>query len=411
MKNRILIALLAVSLSGCATVSDWFAEDEELEVRRLKPIEAMFQPQVKWDVTVGDGVQDYFSRLAPTVAYGKVFAASRDGLVVALDPETGQQIWQQDFANYDNYSFKKAILWYSNRAVSAKISGGLSAAYESVYFGTEDGYVYALEEATGSVKWKVGVKGEVISAPAVDAGVVLVNTTSGHLIALDPESGEQKWVTESDVPPLTLRGVSAPAAESGGALVGTPSGKLQVSILETGMVAWETQIASPSGATELERIVDIDVKPLVFGGNVFVVSYNGTLSAVELRTGQVIWTREYGSYRNISIDGNRLFVVDTKSNLYAIDRRSGVELWSNVALRDRNITSATPHAGYVVVGDKYGFVHWFTQDEGKLVARLEVGSDDEDEAIFTGPVSAGNTLYVKTREGKLAAITQDESPE
>ena len=408
MKNRLIITLLALSLSGCATVSDWFADDEELEIRRLKPIEAAFEPEVKWDIHVGDGVQDYFSRLAPAVAYGKVFAASRDGIVVAMDQQTGKKIWEQDFANYDNYSFKKAMLWYSNRAVSAKISGGLSVAYQSVYFGTEDGYVYALEEATGELKWKVGVKGEVISAPAVDAGVVLVNTTSGHLIALNPENGEQKWVTESDVPPLTLRGVSAPAADSGGALIGTPSGKLKVSILETGMVAWETQIASPSGATELERIVDIDVKPLVFGGNVFVVSYNGTLSAVELRTGQVIWTREYGSYRNISIDGNRLFVVDNSSNLFAIDRRSGVELWSNVGLKDRNITSATPHGEYVVVGDMFGFVHWFTQEEGKLVAQLAVGDDDEDEAIFTGPVSADNILYVQTRDGKVAAVTQPQ---
>jgi len=400
--------LLALSLSGCATVSDWFADDEEIEIRRLKPIEAAFQPEIKWDIDVGDGVQDYFSRLAPAVAYGKVFAASRDGIVVAMDQETGKKIWEQDFANYENYSFKKAMLWYSNRAVSAKISGGLSVAYQTVYFGTEDGYVYALEEATGELKWKVGVKGEVISAPAIDAGVVLVNTTSGHLIALNPENGEQKWVTEADVPPLTLRGVSAPAADSGGALIGTPSGKLKVSILETGMVAWETQIASPSGATELERIVDIDVKPLVFGGNVFVVSYNGTLSAVELRTGQVIWTREYASYRNISIDGNRLFVVDHSSNIYAIDRRSGVELWSNVGLKDRNITSATPHGSYVVVGDMYGFVHWFTQDEGKLVAQLAVGDDDEDEAIFSGPISADNILYVQTRDGKVAAVTQPQ---
>jgi len=408
VKNKLLIALLAFSLSGCATVSDWFADDDELEVRRLKPIDALFEPEIKWDIEVGDGVQDYFSRLAPAVAYGKVFAASRDGIVVAVDQETGKKIWEQDFANYDNYSLKKAMLWYSNRAVSAKISGGLSVAYQSVYFGTEDGYVYALEEATGALKWKVGVKGEVISAPAIDAGIVLVNTTSGHLIALDPESGEQKWLTESDVPPLTLRGVSAPAADSGGALIGTPSGKLKVSILETGMVAWETQIASPSGATELERIVDIDVKPLVFGGNVFVVSYNGTLSAVELRTGQVIWTREYGSYRNISINGNSLFVVDNSSNIYAIDRRSGVELWSNVGLKDRNITSATPHGDYVVVGDMFGFLHWFTQDEGKLVAQLAVGDDDEDEAIFTGPISAGNILYVQTRDGKIAAITQPQ---
>lgn len=405
MKNKLLIALLAFSLGGCASVSDWFSDEEELEIRRLKPIEASFEAQIKWEKSVGDGVQDFFSRLTPAVAYGKVYAASRDGIVIALDAKTGKKLWEQDFANYDNFSWKKALLWYSNRAVSAKISGGLTVAYGAVYFGTEDGYVYALEEATGKLKWKVGVLGEVIAAPAVDAGFVLVNTTSGHLVALSPETGEQKWVNESDVPPLSLRGVSAPTADSGGALIGTPSGKLQVSILETGLVAWETQIAKPSGATELERIVDIDAKPLVFAGNVFVISYNGTLSAVELRTGQVIWTREYGSYRNLSIAGNRIFAVDNDSNLYAIDRRSGVELWSNVALKQRNITSATPHGDYIVVGDKYGFVHWFTQDEGKLVAQLEVGDDDEDEGIYTHPVSADGFLYVKTREGRLAAIT------
>jgi outer membrane protein assembly factor BamB len=59
-----------------------------------------------------------------------------------------------------------------------------------------------------------------------------------------------------------------------------------------------------------------------------------------------------------------------------------------------------------VVGDKYGFIHWFTQDEGKLVARIAVGDDDEDEGIYVEPVSADDVLYVQTRDGKLAAVTQ-----
>jgi outer membrane protein assembly factor BamB len=118
VKNKLIIAALALSLSGCATISDWFADNDELEIRRLKPIEAQFQPTIKWDAQVGDGVYDYFSRLTPAVGYGKVFVASRDGDVVALDPETGKPVWEQDFANYDNYSLKKALLWYSNRGVS-----------------------------------------------------------------------------------------------------------------------------------------------------------------------------------------------------------------------------------------------------------------------------------------------------
>ena len=49
----------SVMLSGCSTVSDWFADEEELEIRRLKPIQSQFTPQVKWDKDIGDGVDHY----------------------------------------------------------------------------------------------------------------------------------------------------------------------------------------------------------------------------------------------------------------------------------------------------------------------------------------------------------------
>ena len=124
------------------------------------------------------------------------------------------------------------------------------------------------------------------------------------------------------------------------AIVGLANGRLRVAILESGLTAWEQVIAKPSGATELERIVDVDSKPLVFGPTVFIVSYGGTLSAIELRSGNTVWNREYGSYRDIAIAGNRLFVTDNSGNIYAIDRRNGIELWSNGALRKRNLTSA-----------------------------------------------------------------------
>ena len=94
----------------------------------------------------------------------------------------------------------------------------------------------------------------------------------------------------------------------------------------------ETVIATPS-ATELERIVDIDTTPVLFGGTVYTVSYNGTLAAVELRSGRVIWKRDDASFRNLNIDGNKIFVVDNNSNVYALDRRNGVELWSQGSLK------------------------------------------------------------------------------
>jgi outer membrane protein assembly factor BamB len=406
VKKSFLFLLLTSSilLSSCTTVSNWFYDEEELETRRLMPIEIQFTATENWSVDLGAGIGAFYSKLKPAVAYDKVFAANRQGEVNAYEQATGKKIWSKDFAVYDNEGLTSGISNLWSNGLSAKIAGGISVAYETVFFGTENGEVVALDANTGEQKWITTVKGEVLAAPAIDAGIVLINTGSGYIFALNADNGEEVWSAESDVPPLSLRGVSSPAAVNGGAIIGTATGKLAVHILETGQTAWEQVISAATGVTELERIVDIDSEPLVAGGNVYVISYDGTLAAVELRTGRVIWKREYKSFRRMSLSGSTLYLVDVNSNVYALDSRNGVELWSQGALKQRLLTGVTPIGNYLVAGDKYGFLHWFDQTDGKIVSRLEVGNDDEDEGIYHAPVVDGNILYTQTRDGKLVAI-------
>ncbi|MDT0595864.1 outer membrane protein assembly factor BamB [Glaciecola petra] len=407
-KFPILALVLSLLLSGCTTMSNWFKDDEEIEIQTLPEITMAFEPQIIWQESLGDGIENYYSQLSPAIAYGKVFASDREGSVMAFDPETGDDLWERVVSRKSRERKLTNLYGLFAGTISAKVSGGLIAAYDLVYFGTEDGDIYALNQEDGTVKWKTTLSSEVVSHPAVDAGILVVNTVSGTLVGLDAYTGEIKWQNESDVPPLTLRGVSSPAAAAGGAIVGLANGRLRVSILDSGLTAWEQVIAKPSGATELERIVDVDATPLVFGPNVYTVSYGGALASVELRTGSVVWSRDYASYRNVTIAGNRLFVTDNKSNMFAIDRRNGVELWSNGQLRRRDLTAATPVGDYVVAGDKFGFLHFFTQDEGKYVARIEVGDDDEDESLYHAPVFQDGVLMVQTRDGELTRVSIPE---
>ncbi|MCF2946579.1 outer membrane protein assembly factor BamB [Paraglaciecola aquimarina] len=405
--NRLLVSLLVSSclvFSGCTTVSNWFYDEDEIEIRRLKPIQTKFIPVQKWSVDLGDGVGNFFSKLKPAVNYSKVFAADRQGMIAAFEQETGKQVWQRNLATYKDEGLTASVkkLWSSG--IPAKIAGGVTVAYETVFIGTENGEVIALDANSGDQKWIATVKGEVLASPAVDAGVVVVNTGSGFVFALNAADGEELWSHESDVPPLSLRGVSAPSAGNGGAIIGTATGKLIVNILDSGQSAWEQVISAATGVTELERIVDIDSKPLVANGIIYVVSYDGTLAAVEMRSGRIIWKREYKSYRSLSISGSSLFVVDNNSYVYALDTRNGVELWSQGALKKRLLTAATPVGNYVVAGDKYGYLHWFDKTDGTIVARLEVGGDDDDESIYSAPIADGNMLYTQTRDGKLVAI-------
>tara|TARA_Y100000296_G_scaffold65342_1_gene76906 strand:- start:1585 stop:2793 length:1209 start_codon:yes stop_codon:yes gene_type:complete len=394
---------VSLTLSGCSTVTDWFADEEELEIRRLKPIDEKFSLDINWERDIGDGVDHYFSRLRPVYAYGKLFAADRHGVVVAMEPSTGNVLWEKDFATFKNEGMLSPVTKLWRKGETARI-GGIFVAEKRVFIGTENGYVAALDVDTGELLWDATVPGEILAAPAVDDGILVVNTGASSLFGFSTRTGEQLWRHEGDTPPLTLRGISGPIASNGGVIVGTATGKVQVNLIETGVLAWETVVATPSGATELERIVDIDTTPVLFGGTIYTVSYNGTLAAVELRTGRVVWKREYASYRNLSVDGNNIFVVDNKSNVYALDRRNGVELWSQGALKQRSLTSATPVGDYIVVGDNWGFMHWIEQETGQIVARIDIGGDDEDDAIFAAPLKVDDAVIAVTRNGVIASV-------
>lgn len=115
---------------------------------------------------------------------------------------------------------------------SARLSGGLTAFYGKLYLGSENGYVYAIDQKDGKLLWSRRVPGEVIAAPAADAGRVVVVTSSGKLLALDAEKGDILWNTGDDQPNLTLRGQSAPIMAAGGVIYGRADGRVGVVLLE-----------------------------------------------------------------------------------------------------------------------------------------------------------------------------------
>lgn len=394
--KRILTALLLSSALVACSSDD---EEEELPpFAELTEIEEQFEPEVIWDEGIGDGVEHYFSRLSPAIAYGKIFTADRLGDAYALDLATGDELWSIDLSDVnDERSF------FDDR-VSARIAGGASTGYDKVVWGSENGDVFALNAETGELEWHVKVPGEVISKPEFDSNLVIINTASGVLVALDVTTGEEVWKTEQSVPPLSLRGVSGVTINSGGVFVGLASGEVGVFIIENGQQGWTKEIGEPSGSTELQRIVDVDVTPVIFGDKVFAISANGNLAAIDLRSGREVWKRKYSSYRKLTISGNQIFATDIQGHLYAINRNSGMELWSNLALTNRGTTGAVSVGDYVVVGDFEGYLHWMSKDDGTIVARHHVDSS----GIYVTPIVHEGLLYVQSRDGDLEVIKTPE---
>lgn len=190
----------------------------------------------------------------------------------------------------------------------------------------------------------------------------------------------------------------------GGVLVGTATGQLSVFLLETGQQGWSVEVGEPSGTTELQRVIDVDAKPIAYGDKVYAIAARGNLVAIELRNGSIAWKRQYSSYRQISLDRNTIFLTDVKGHVYAVDRNNGLEKWSQLSLTNRGVTGPVVVGDYVVVGDTEGFLHWIDQETGEFVARFYVNGS----GIYTTPVVHEDIIYVQARNGDIVAV---ETPE
>jgi len=387
-----LAVVLSSMLLACSSTDD--EEDESIRVAELTEIQAQFEPKIVWEDSVGDGVSHYFSRIKPFAAYDKIFSASRDGKLIAFDEATGDKVWQKDLSDINDES------GFFDSTQPALVSGGPVAGINKVFVGTENGDVFAFDAETGELAWQGSVKGEVIARPALDSGILIVNTASGVVKAFNASNGEEVWHVEQDVAPLSLRGISTPVAAGGGVLMGTSAGEVTVYMLEKGQQGWVAELGEATGSTELERVVDVDAAPVVYGDKVYAVSARGNLASIDLRTGRVLWKRQYSSYRQLSIDGNSIYLTSTKGHVYAIDRNNGLEKWSNLLLTNRGVTGPAVVGDYVVVGDFEGYLHWIAQESGELVARHQVDSS----GIHATPTVSNNIVFSQSRDGDLQAI-------
>jgi outer membrane protein assembly factor BamB len=384
VKYRLVLLLVMTGLSGCSTLSGWFdgvlgGEDNAAPPAKLQPLEAPVKLDRIWSTGIGVGNEQQSVNLVPYVADGVLYVADRKGRVEALDAANGKVLW----------SVK----------LNLPVSAGPMAANGMVLLGTSNAQVVALDASDGSQRWTAQVSSEVLSAPELDLDRVIVQTADGTLAGLDAQDGHQVWISDRTVPVLTLRGTSTPAVQHGLVLAGFSTGKLTAFSADKGFIVWEKSIAIPKGRSELERIVDIDGNPVIAGDSVFVVTYQGRVSRVDIQTGNVDWERDMSSSAGLGVDFSQVYVTDDSSNVWALSRNSGASSWKLEALANRGLTAPEPFGDYVVVGDAEGYIHLLSRSDGHLAGRAELDS----KGIRARPVVVKDMLYIYGSSGKLAA--------
>ena len=97
MKSIRLASLLVSSalLTSCGFFGD---KDEELQPKELVEISPRVKVTRLWSTSVGGDAEFLQLGLRPVGDGNRIYAASRDGNVVALHPETGKKRWRSKLA-------------------------------------------------------------------------------------------------------------------------------------------------------------------------------------------------------------------------------------------------------------------------------------------------------------------------
>jgi outer membrane protein assembly factor BamB len=371
-------ALLAAALAGCGIFGG--EEDEALQPKPLVDFKPTVDVERAWSASVGGGSELLRIALAPAGDGQRVYAASRDGRVSAFDPANGDRVWQTN--------------------LDLPLSAGPGAGRDRVVVASSDGWLVCLRAEDGGEVWRQFIGGESLSSPLIADDSVIAYTIDGSLRVHSLFNGSERWTLEQTLPPLTLRGASTPVIAGRTVIAGFDNGRLVASGLSDGESRWEAVLSPPTGRSDLERLADIDGAMAVVGQDLYASGYNGNTAAIAVESGQVLWSREISTYSGLGVDASNVYVVSEEGALIALNRRTGAELWRQDALLRRKPTAPVPYDGTVVVGDLEGYVHFFSPADGSPVARVRV----DDRMLSAAPVVIGGRLYVQSETGQLAAF-------
>jgi len=349
---------------------------------------------LRWKFATGSRVVS-----SPAIAGGRVEFLSYDGYFYALDALTGKVDWK--FRTGGEHRFEATHLHgmlpadetmpdpFDMYLSSPAIVDGL------VYFGSSDGDVYALDAASGVLKWKFKTANVVHASPAVADGAVYVGSWDSYFYALDAVSGKERWrfKTGEDPDIHNQVGIQSSASVGDGMVYfGCRDSHLYALDEATGTMRW-------SIPTHGSWVIS---SPAIDDGHVyFATSDTGLFYSVAASSGKVDFSLDFKHWPFFSspaIAGRNAYIGSHTGKLIAIDLSRNAIAWTFLTDGEKKngttYTNAdgTPNYEAAFPGDFYddlivGFSRLMT-----------VG------AIVSSPVVDGDSIYFGSTDGNLYAL-------
>jgi outer membrane protein assembly factor BamB len=361
-----IAAVLMALLAACSTTT-------KPDPTPLEPLEPKVTGRQVWKHDIGK----VSFPLAVAVNRGVFTVADDSGQLMALEAESGKEVWRAD--------------------VNEKLSAGVGSDGRFASVVTRENELVTLEG--GKVVWRVGLPARVVTAPLVAGERVFVLAVDRSVHAFDALDGRKLWSHQRPGEALTLAspGVLMPFKDT---LVVGQGPKLAGLDPLRGTLRWEATAASPRGTNEVERLADLVGPGVRVGDTICVRAYQASVACINAERGSTQWSRNAGGVSGVAADDQMVVGGDASDRLAAWKTVDGAPAWTFEKLLYRNLSTPVLSGKAVVMGDLDGMVHWFARDTGEAVLRLPT----DGSAIKLPAAASGLTLLVVTSDGGLFAF-------
>ena len=295
---------------------------------------------------------------------------------------------------------------------SPAIEGG------AVYIASLSGHLYAVDQETGKEKWNFKSRTPIASSPTVAGPMLYFVSSTGALAAIDTATGQPKWVFATEyekkfearnlhgyppaaqtVPDAWDLFTSSPAVAGGKVYFGSGDGNVYAVDAQTGVLQWKFPTKDV-----------VHASPAVVNGVVYVGSWDGYFYAIDAETGQERWSykagedpvihNQVGFQSSPAVVEGMVYVGCRDAHVYAFDAATGKKRWDYPT--SKSWVNGTPAVrdGLVWVG---------TSDSARFMAldaktgRLRFNFDAK-AYMFSSAALAGDLAYVGNHNGKLYAV-------
>ena len=286
-----------------------------------------------------------------------------------------------------------------------------------VYFGSDDGSVYAVKAADGRQLWRHRTGGPVPATPALAGDTLYVGSYDGKFYAFDARTGATRWKFatggERRFEAKGLHGqqpmnqtiadafdvfLSSPVVAAGVVYFGSGDGNVYALDAASGALHWKFATGDV-----------VHASPAYADGVVYFGSWDSRFYAVDAATGKEKWRfqggedalfhNQVGFQSSPAVANGVVYTGCRDSNLYALDAATGREKWRYSANGSWIITSPAVTAGKVVAGTSDSSLY--------LVLDAETGKPLVERKgnayIFASPSVAGEVVYLGILNGTLEA--------